>query len=335
MLSSSLAVDKSGPHRSRLRFRAAFLVALATTLPVASAFARPSASTTAVSEATPHARLMHVAMHDVVLYPYDDVAAAITALDGQVRPERPPHPIVMDDVTSYWIDVDSASARLTADDMTHLMNHHVLPLAHTPIKEVTVHFGQNQISMAGTMVKLALPIPFTATATLAPTTNGDLRIHVVSMQAAGIIPKQLIDSLGLPLSTLAQPTNTNVFHIEGDDLIVPVLSMFPPPRIGGRVTAVHVSPAGLDIILGRPPSQPASAPSAITFRGGTLVFAKLTMRDTDLTVISDNAAQRLAFSPAHYYAQLEAGETRSLPSFGLLARVRNFQLIQPAAAPAP
>ena len=47
----------------------------------------------------------------------------------------------MDDVTSYRIDVDSAAIRLSADDMTHLMNHHVLPLAHTPIKDVSVRFG--------------------------------------------------------------------------------------------------------------------------------------------------------------------------------------------------
>ncbi len=102
------------------------------------------------------------------------------------------------------------------------------------------------------MVKLGLPILFTATATLAPAGNGDLRIHVVSMQAVSIIPKQLIDSLGLLLFTLAQPTDINVFHIESDDLIVPVLSMFPPPRSGGHVTTVRVSSAGVEIVLGHP-----------------------------------------------------------------------------------
>ena len=189
--------------------------------------------------------------------------------------------------------------------------------------------------MSGTMVKIGLPIPFTATATLAPTSNGDLRIHLVSIQAGGIIPKQLIDSLSLPLSTLAQPTDTSVFHIEGNDLIVPVLSMFPPPRFGGRVTAVHVSPVGVEIVLGHPPARGARTDSVIAFRGGMLVFAKLTMHETDLTVMSDKAGQRLAFSPTHYYAQLEAGEIRSLPDFGLMARVRNFQAIQLAAVPLP
>jgi len=189
--------------------------------------------------------------------------------------------------------------------------------------------------MSGTMVKLGLPVPFTATATLAPTTHGDLRIHIVSMHAAGIISKQLLDSLGLPLSDLAQPTDTNVFHIQGDDLIVPVLSMFPPPRFDGHVTAVHVSPSGLDIVLGRLPSPTGHTASNIAFRGGTLVFAKLTMHDTDLMVVSKDTTQRLAFSPAHYYAQLENGNTQSLPGFGLVAHVGNFQLIQPKAAPAP
>ncbi len=60
---------------------------------------------------------------------------------GQVCSERPERLIVMDDVTSYRIDVDSAAIRLSADDMTHLMNHHVLSLAHTPLKDVSVRSG--------------------------------------------------------------------------------------------------------------------------------------------------------------------------------------------------
>ena len=330
----SQAIAKFVRRRSRFCLCAGLLAALPPMLQTTSVPAR-SAATTITADPMPPSDPMRVSMHDVILYPYDDVAAAVASLHGQVRSERPPRPIVMDDVTSYRIDVDGAAVRLTADDMTHLMNRHILPTAHTPIKKVAVHFGQGQLSMSGTMVKLGLPVPFTATATLAPTINGDLRIHIVSMQAAGIIPKQLIDSLGLPLATLAQPTDTNVFHIEGDDLIVPVLSMFPPPRFDGRVTAVHVSPTGLDIVLGRPPSSADHKDSNIAFRGGTLVFAKLTMHDTDLMVISNNPTQRLAFSPAHYYAQLEAGDTRSLPGFGLMARVRSFQAIQPKAAPVP
>ncbi len=84
---------------------------------------------------------MHVETHDVVLYAYDNVAAAIGSLCGLARSERPGRLIVMDDVISYRIDVDSATMRLSADDMTHLMDHHVLPLAHTPIKDVIVRFG--------------------------------------------------------------------------------------------------------------------------------------------------------------------------------------------------
>ena len=271
---------------------------------------------------------MRVTMREVVLYPYDDVAAAVAGLQGRVVQDQAPKPIVMDDLASYRIEVEQAQVRLSADDMTRLMDRHVLPSAKTPIKDVKVSFGENQITMSGTMVKLGLPVPFTATATLAPTPAGDLRVHIVSMKAAGVIPKGLIDALGLPLSVLAQPRDRGVFHIVGDDLIVPLASMFPPPRFAGRLTAVSVTPGGLAVTVGNP--GPAGAVDAegksfIHFRGGVLHFARLTMQDTDMLMVPQDAGAALSFSPAHYYEQLEGGYSKSLPDGALAAHVKNFR----------
>lgn len=273
---------------------------------------------------------VRVSMRDVVLYPYSDVPATVASLSGQVLPEHPPKPIVMDDTASYRIDVTSAEMRLTAEDMTRLMDRHILPDAHTPIRDVHVTFGEGNIGMSGTMVKLGAPVPFTATATMEPTQSGDLRVHVTAMRAAGIIPKGLIDALGLQLDTLAQPANRGVFHIEGDDMIVPVISMFPPPRFAGRLASVRVTPQGLVAVLGKP-AEPAAPPvqagSYIYFQGGTIDFARLTMHDTDLVILPEDAGP-LRFSPVHYYAQLEAGRTEALPNFALAAYVK-----PPGAAP--
>jgi hypothetical protein len=266
-------------------------------------------------------------MRDVVLYPYDDVPAAVASLVGRMVPDRPQTPIVMDDVTSYRIEAEFAEMRLTAAGMTRLMNRHILPGAHTPIRQVEVTFGDGVIGMSGTLMKLGAPVPFTASATLGPTGSGDLRVHITSMQAAGIIPKGLIDALGLQLDTLAQPANRGMFHIEGDDMIVPVISMFPPPRVAGRLASVRVTPQGLIAVVGaaaRLAPPPVQAASYIYFQGGTVNFAKLTMHDTDLVILGDSNAGPLRFSPARYYAQLQAGRTEALPNFALAARVRNF-----------
>ena len=280
---------------------------------------------------------IQVSMRDVVLYPYDDVPAAIASLTGRVVAEHPPKPIVMDDPASYRIETDGAEMRLTAEGMTRLMNRHILPGGRTPIRQVEVGFEEGAISMSGTMVKLGAPVPFTATAKLEPTASGDLRVRVTAMRAAGVIPKGLIDALGLQLDTLAQPENRGVFRIEGDDMIVPVASMFPPPRFAGRLASVRVTPQGMVAVLGKPAAPaapPVEAASYIYFQGGTLSFAKLTMHDTDLVIVPEDGSKPLAFSPTRYYAQLEAGHTEALPRFALAARVKDFRASGPAR-PAP
>lgn len=127
-----------------------------------------------------------------------------------------------------------------------------------------------------------------------------------------------------------------MFRIEGDDLIVPVASMFPPPRFAGRLASVRVTPQGMVAVLGKPAAPaapPVQAGSYIYFQGGTLSFAKLTMRDTDLVIVPEDSSKPLAFSPTRYYAQLQAGHTEALPHFALAARVKDFRASGPERQP--
>ncbi len=334
------ASERTGWHEAKRiagRGRAApwRAAALAVLLTTTSAPAQPAGRR---DPAPPPSGPINVSMRNVVLYPYDDVPATVLALSGTVVPDRPPKPVTMDDVSSYRIETQYAEIRLSAEDMTRLMNRHILPSAHTAIREVNVGFGDGAITMSGTMVKLGVPVPFTATATLMPTASGELRVHVTAMRSAGVIPKGLTDALGLQVSTLAQPKNRQVFRIEGDDMIVPLVSMFPPPRFGGRLAAIRVTPSGLEATIGRTaplPPPPVEASSFIHFRGGTVNFARLTMHDTDMVMLPEKGENRmLAFSPGRYYAQLEGGYTKSLPNRGLAAYVKDYRAIA-RATPTP
>jgi hypothetical protein len=267
-------------------------------------------------------------MRNLVLFPYNDVPTEVSALSGQVRPTRQGQPVLLDDVTSYGIVVDHASMRLTADDVTALMNRHILPMGNSPIKHVDVSFGDGSISMSGTMVKVGVPVPFTATAVLSPTNDGDLRVHMTAMRAGDVVPKSVMDALGMQMSKIAQPTNRRAFHMEDDDMVIPLASMFPPPVFTGRLTSVRVSPTGLFGTIGkRDPDNPPTVPSRsyLCMRGGTVMFAKLTMRDADMTMVPADSERDLGFSPSNYYSQMVGGVTISEPDRGLVARVKDFR----------
>jgi hypothetical protein len=281
---------------------------------------RPSAREAATGQ-------IHVGMRNVVLYPYGDAPAFVVRLDGTLAPTVANRPVVFDDIASYGVMVEHAELRMSAASMTVLMNRYVLPNANGPIKHVDISFGAGTIEMTGTMVKSAVRIRFRATATPSRTTDGDIRLRIVKLTAGGVIPKGVLDALGLTMEKLAQPRNTAVFRIVNDDMIIPLVSMFPPPKVGGMLRSIKVTPRQLSAVVGSVSPQPSpsfAASSFIRYRGGVVTFAKLTMHDVDLIVVPMVANATLGFSPADYYRQLEAGFTVPLPSRGLLARVPDY-----------
>lgn len=86
-------------------------------------------------------------------------------------------------------------------------------------------------------------------------------------------------------------------------------------------------------VLGKPATPPVEAASYIYFQGGPLSVAKLTMHDTNLVIVPENASKPLAFSPTRHYAQLEAGHTEALSHLSLAARVKDFGASGPGRQP--
>jgi hypothetical protein len=273
---------------------------------------------------------IRVAMRDVVLYPYRDAPSHVLALSGTVAPTRAGGTVVLDDIGSYGIMIRHAEVALSAATMTVLMNRYILPASNGPIKHVDVSFGAGTIGMSGIIQKGKVRARFKATAVASPTADGDMRIRIVKMTAGGFVPKGLMDALGLKMDKVAQPRNKQIFHVVGDDMIVPVVSMFPPPKVSGKLRSVRVTPRAMTAVIGSAgaPALPALGPSYIHYRGGVLKFAKLTMRDVNLTVVPKTSAP-LGFSPANYYRQMEAGFTVPQPDRGLVAHVPNYSALVP------
>lgn len=270
-------------------------------------------------------------MRNVVMFPYDEAPATVVRLSGTAVPTRVRRLIDMDDVTSYAIRVRYAEMRMSPATMEALMNRYILPSADTAIKRVSIRFGTGTIEMRGTMHKLGAPIGFTATAVASPTPQGEMRITVVKMKAAGFIPKSVMDALGLKMSKVAQPDNRRVFRIVGDTMIIPVSSMFPPPKFFGPLRSVRVTPTGMYSVVGSGSFDPPGGLSAepyIHMRGGRVNFARLTMSPTNLTMVPKVRSSTLGFSPRNYYRQLAGGYTISRPDYGLTGHVADYRSLR-------
>lgn len=265
----------------------------------------------------------------------DDVVLTVSRLDGWMIPQ-PGQTVSLDNKKSFILQINSGETYLKATDLTGLLNEYLLPHAKTSIKDITVTFEGNQVAVKGDLRK-AVPIPFEGKGTVSVADDSDIRVHFTDLKAAGVLKKGLLDFLGIKLSSVAQPQKQSRFYIEGDDIILPITALFPPPRITGKLTAVRIEGDSLVQVFGPPNATiappPTSAKNYVYFRGGRMKFGKLTMDDVDLELVDKDPSNAFDFSLDHYALQLEAGYSKALPSGGLLAVMPDYSAVAKAAAP--
>ena len=247
---------------------------------------------------------------------------------------KPGQMVSLDRKNSFTVQVISGETRMKSSDLTALMNEYLLPHARSPIKNVTIVFDNGMVAVKGELHK-GVKVPFEGKGTVSIADPSDIRMHFTQIKAAGVLRKGLLDALGIKLSQVAQPKKENRFHFEGDDMILPIEALFPPPRISGMLTTVRIEGDSLVQVFGSPDAAlkdpPVAADEYIYFHGGRMQFGKLTMEDVDLELLNEKPAPQLDFSLDHYYEQLVSGYSKSLPDRGLVGYIPGYAMIAPHA----
>ena len=87
------------------------------------------------------------------------------------------------------------------------MNGFTLKQSKFPISSLEIAFKDGLVQLHGTLHKV-VAVPFSATATLLTTTQGDLQLHLTKITAAGLLHKKLLDMLGLNVAWFSQAQNS-------------------------------------------------------------------------------------------------------------------------------
>ncbi len=229
-------------------------------------------------------------------------------------------PVSLDDPRSFRLRIDGGESSITAADLTRLFNQQVLPTAITSIRHVECTFEDGKVVFHGTARRL-VDVGFIAEATVHAGHDGHLLIHPTSVRGASWFSNHLMHAMNMNQSSMLKPGPRAQYRMIGEDLDLPLSALFPPPVVEGHLVSVRivgdrlVQNFGPTDDLATPPT-PASA--YIYFRGGTMRFGKLTMKDVDLELVDKDNAPQVTFSIASYYHQLEAGYSKALPNRGLL-----------------
>jgi len=274
-------------------------------------------------------------MRNIAYHFSDTVAVHISYLEGELVPTPSAGLPIFDNPESFSISVRSAEISLTTGALTSVLNDYVFVAKDAPIKGIRVSAENGKIRLRGRLHSKG-DIPFESEGTLSVTRDGNIRVHTEKVKAAHLPVKGLMDLIGETISKLIDTRKVRGVRVEKDDLILIPSELFAPPHLFGQVTSVSVRGDEIVQQYGRPESPSLKIPgNYMAYRGSQLRFGKLTMSDTDLTLIDMDPRDPFDFYLEHYQDQLVAGYTKTTRSFGLQSYFRDYNKLTPAQKTKP
>ena len=267
-------------------------------------------------------------MRQLRLHVLEDVTMEVHYLEGRTVSLRPDLPVVLDDKESFWIDVESAETFVDYESLSRLMNEYVFAFSGAPVSGLEI--SQEEDADQKDLVELkghltaALGTPFEIEGRPEVTPEGGLRIRTTDIQAMDIEVEGLLDLLGVEAEDLIPSLEERGVGIEGNDVILLLDRLMPPPRISGRATSVQVTPEGLILRLGDERSGGSSGVSSgnyLYYQGGTIRIGRMTMTDADLLILDQEPNDPFEFSADRLNEQLQAGYAKLQPDGGLVMHV--------------
>lgn len=278
---------------------------------------------------------VYTEMRNVRYHFTPSITVHILHLEGELVPSDQNGIVVFDDPNSFSIAIHSAEISVPVDTLSATLNQYVFSSADAPLKSIRVSAQGDKLKIEGRLHHRG-DVPFETTGSIAPTPEGDIRVHLEQMKAAHIPIKGLMDLLGQTVADLLGRRRVAGLHAEKNDLILSPSELFPPPHIKGKVTTILVR--GGQIVQqygGRPVPHLKIPGNYMAYRGAQLRFGKLTMSDTDLTLLDMDPQDAFDFYLDHYRDQLVAGYTKTTPSFGLKSYFRDYAKLGSKASPNP
>ena len=263
----------------------------------------------------------------------DRIAVHIVQLRGHLTPTKPGAIVVFDDRNSFALNLASAEIAISCKSLAQVLNEDAFSAHDAPIKDVSIESKNNQLIIKGKLHQKG-DVPFEMTGAISANPDGQIRLHADHVKAAHLPVKGLLDLLGIDLARLINTKKVHGLTAEKDDLILDPEQILPPPRIQGRVTAVHVQGNEIVQVYGAPQvSNPAARISGnyMAYWENDLRFGKLTMNQADLILIDLDPQDPFDFNLDHYTEQLVAGYTKTTPEFGLRVYTRDYNKLRSRA----
>jgi hypothetical protein len=224
---------------------------------------------------------------------------------------------------------------MDSSNLANVLNSYIFARPDSPLTELSVVVEKGRLKVKGKLHDKR-DIPFETEGTLIPTADGKLRLHSEKIIAMHVPVKGLMDLFGIALDKLIKEGKVPGVEAQGDDLILDLEQILPPPHIEGKVVSVRIEGENIIQVFGGSDAKPVKnirSGNYMAYKNNRLRFGKLVMNDTDLIIIDMDPKDPLDFFLDHYKEQLSAGYTKTTPDSGLRVFIRDYNKLHPAKAP--
>ncbi|GAC1429003.1 MAG: hypothetical protein NVS1B11_09030 [Terriglobales bacterium] len=270
---------------------------------------------------------VQVQMHNVMYHFTEQTAVHILSLQGELLPTKQEGIPIFDDRMSFILAIRAAEISINTTALASVLNQYVLASPDSPLKQISLSSEGKTLKIKGHLHSKG-DLPFEMDGTLAATPEGEIRIHAENIKAAHLPVKGLMDLLDVKIANLISANKVKGIRAEGNDLFLNPAQILPPPQIRGKITDVQLSGNEIVQIFGGVAAAPKRAGNYMSYEGAQLRFNKLTMSDTDLTIVDMDPQDPFDFFLDHYVEQLAAGYSKTTLKYGLRVYMRDYNKIR-------
>jgi hypothetical protein len=276
-----------------------------------------------------------------------DIGFMIHSMAATLSPTHPGAPVVFDDPTSVVIDVHRGDVTLDSAKLTAIFNLYLFQYQGSPLRNMqVVPQDGGTLRITGEMHRDSW-VPIVLTGSLSMRNAAELVFHADHVEVAGVAADKLMQAAHVKMADLLK-VNTPIARLEGDDVVMQVAKLTPPPALRMTITHIDTSSAGVRFTLDDhtlhaivwPATMP---PRGMLVEGGDVKFMRSMPMNIDMTLTALDTNEPFVLDLYHYREQMAAGYFTfdeagaldvHLPSFDTLASASHDSAPQTGSASA-
>ncbi|MFM0497896.1 hypothetical protein PQQ70_28140, partial [Paraburkholderia caledonica] len=177
-----------------------------------------------------------------------DIGFMIHDMAATLVPSRPGEPIVFDDPTSLSIDVHRGEVTLDSAKLTAIFNRYLFQYRGSPLRNMrVVPQDDGSLRITGEMRRDTW-VPIVLSGSLSMRSAGELVFHADHVEVAGVAADRLMQAAHVRMADLFK-VDTPIARLDGDDVVMQVAKLTPPPALRLTITKLDTSAAGVRFML--------------------------------------------------------------------------------------